>query len=247
MDGATVNPATDRIDPNPGEQASALDLRRACPTRCARSRGNACSTIIGVGARRGRRPAGPHSARRVGRSRRRRPGQHRSATRRGCRCWRRRWSTARRATRSTMTTSTWRCRAIRRSRSCPACWRSPNSARVPAAKSSPPLSPATRPPAASAWRCGPAITVAAFTPPARSAASARRRPARGCSASMRRRPPRRSASPAPRRPGSSRNSARCASRSTPARRRRTACWRRVSRRAAFPAGPTSSNASRVSR
>ncbi len=57
----------------------------------------------------------------------------------------------------------------------------------------------------------------------------------------------RSASPGPRRPGSNRNSARCASRSTPARRRRTGCWRRASPRAAFRAGPTSSNASRVSR
>ena len=56
----------------------------------------------------------------------------------------------------------------------------------------------------------------------------------------------RSASPGPRRPGSNRNSARCASRSTPARRRRTGCWRRVSPRAAFRAGPISSNARRAS-
>ena len=54
------------------------------------------------------------------------------------------------ATRSITTTSTWRCRAIRRSRSCRACWRSPNCRKAPAARSSPPLSPATRPPAASA-------------------------------------------------------------------------------------------------
>ena len=55
----------------------------------------------------------------------------------------------------------------------------------------------------------------------------------------------RSASPGRRQPGSNRNSARCASRSTPARRRRTGSWRRGWRRAGFPAGPTSSNASRA--
>ena len=41
--------------------------------------------------------------------------------------------------------------------------------------------------AASAWRCGRATTISAFTRPARSARSAPRRPARSCSASMPRR------------------------------------------------------------
>ncbi len=49
------------------------------------------------------------------------------------------------------------------------------------------------------------------------------------------------------RPGSNRNSEPCASRSTPARRRRTGSSPPVSPRAAFRAGPTLSNASKGSR
>src|SRR5215469_460257 len=73
------------------------------------------------------------------------------------------------------------------------------------------------------------------------------RPARGCSASTPKRPRSRLALPGRRRPGSNRSSARCASRSTPVRRRRMGCWRRASRRAGFRAAPISLNASRASR
>src|SRR6266851_3531100 len=43
-------------------------------------------------------------------------------------------STARSGMRSTTTTSTWRCRAIPRSRSCPASWPSPSGGTAPGAR-----------------------------------------------------------------------------------------------------------------
>src|SRR6516225_9823795 len=52
--------------------------------------------------------------------------------------------------RSITTTSTWRCRAILRSRSCRPCLHSPSCGTARAMRSRPPLSPVTRPPAASA-------------------------------------------------------------------------------------------------
>ena len=62
----------------------------------------------------------------------------------------------------------------------PGPWRSPRRGRAPGAKSSPPLSPGTRPPAGSAWRFAPATTISASTPPAPSARSAPRQPAPAC-------------------------------------------------------------------
>ncbi|TMJ45450.1 MAG: MmgE/PrpD family protein [Alphaproteobacteria bacterium] len=97
--------------------------------------------------------------------------------------------------RSITTTSIWRCRGIPRSRSCRDCWRSPSSRAPRAAKSSPPLSPATRPRVGSAPRCSPDITISASTPLPLWAALAPPRPVPGCSASIPRRPRRRSASP----------------------------------------------------
>src|ERR1700736_5029430 len=121
-------------------------------------------------------------------------------------------------------------------------WKGP-----PAAKWSPRLSPATRPPAGSARHCSPGITISGSTRPPPSAVLVLPQPAPGSSASIPRRLRWRWASPAPKRPGSNRSSGPCASRFTPARRRRTASWRRALPRVGFRAAPTSLNASRVSR
>ena len=165
----------------------------------------------------------------------------------GCRHWRRRWSMVRRVMRSIMTMSTWRCQAIPRSRSCRGCWRSPKQKR----SSGRDVITAFVAGYETACRIGMALQPrplrrSVFTRPQRSAALARPRRARACSASMPRQRRWRSASPEPRRPGLNRNSARCASRSMPARPRRMGCWRRGLPRAGFRAAPIFSNACRAS-
>ena len=128
MDGDLANrtQATD-LTRNLATQASAVSYRRPARRR-ARAGPAMRARLLRRRARRRRRPARRDPARRADRSRRQSAGEPDRPFGGVCRRCRPRWSTARSGTRSITTTSTWRCRVIRRSRSCRACSPSPSNA-----------------------------------------------------------------------------------------------------------------------
>ena len=100
----------------------------ALPGRRARVGPAMRARLLRRRARRRRRPARRHAARRAGRSRRQSAGEPDRPSTASAGAVGRAGQRRRSGTRSITTTSTWRCPAIRRSRSCPACLPSPSNA-----------------------------------------------------------------------------------------------------------------------